>query len=128
MSIRVVRLGTPRLRNEGVRIGTVRRPPRGVPKSRYADDDWYDVWMPLLSPSPETVKLALSARSEQDLRTFAQRYRREMAKPDASRLIELLAALSHNANFSVGCYCEDESRCHRRVLRELLAERGAKIE
>lgn len=127
MSIRVVRLGTPRLRGEGVRIGTVRRPPRGVPKAQYASGNWYDVWMPLLAPSPVTVKLALSAQTEADRRKFAQRYRREMAAPDASRLIDLLAALSHDADFSVGCYCEDESRCHRRILRELLAERGAKL-
>ncbi|MPZ47111.1 MAG: DUF488 family protein [Betaproteobacteria bacterium] len=127
MSVRIVRLGTPRIRGEGLRIGTVRRPPRGVPKSRYASGNWYDVWMPLLAPSPETVKLALSAESAAERRKFAQRYRREMAKPDASRLIDLLAVLSREANFSVGCYCEDESRCHRRVLRELLAERGARI-
>jgi uncharacterized protein YeaO (DUF488 family) len=127
MSIRVVRLGMPRLRGEGLRIGTVRRPPRGVPKSRYAADDWYDVWMPLLAPSPQTVKLALSATTPAQRRAFEQRYRREMRAPDASRLIELLAALSHHAAFSVGCYCEDESRCHRRVLRQLLHERGARI-
>ncbi|MGH8666203.1 MAG: DUF488 domain-containing protein, partial [Burkholderiales bacterium] len=120
MSVRIVRLGTPRIRGEGLRIGTVRRPPRGVPKSHYASHDWYDVWLPALAPSPEAVKLALSAKSAAERRKFAQRYRHEMAKPDASRLIDLLAALSQEANFSVGCYCEDESRCHRRVLRELL--------
>jgi uncharacterized protein YeaO (DUF488 family) len=128
MSVRIVRLGTPRTRGEGVRIGTVRRPPRGVPKSSYASDNWYDVWLPAHAPSPETVKLALAAQSAAQRRKFTQRYRREMANPDASRLIDLLAALSQHASFSVGCYCEDESRCHRRVLRELLAERGAKID
>jgi uncharacterized protein YeaO (DUF488 family) len=127
MTVRVVRLGTPRVPGEGVRIGTVRRPPRGVPKARYATDDWYDVWMPLLAPGPDTVKLALSAQSAAERRKFDRQYRREMSQPDASRLIDLLAALSHDANFSVGCYCEDESRCHRRVLRELLTERSAKL-
>jgi uncharacterized protein YeaO (DUF488 family) len=127
MTVRVVRLGTPRVPGEGVRIGTVRRPPRGVPKARYATDNWYDVWMPLLAPSRDTVKLALSAQSAAERRKFDRQYRREMRQPDASRLIDLLAALSHDANFSVGCYCEDESRCHRRVLRELLAERSARL-
>jgi uncharacterized protein YeaO (DUF488 family) len=127
MTVRVVRLGTPRVPGEGVRIGTVRRPPRGVPKARYATDNWYDVWMPLLAPSPDTVKLALSAQSAAERRKFDRQYRREMRQPDANRLIDLLAALSHDANFSVGCYCKDESRCHRRVLRELLAERSARL-
>ena len=127
MPVAIVRLGTPRLPQEGLRIGTVRRPPRGVPKARYATDNWYDVWMPLLAPSPDTVKLALSAQSAAERRKFDRQYRREMRQPDANRLIDLLAALSHDANFSVGCYCKDESRCHRRVLRELLAERSARF-
>jgi uncharacterized protein YeaO (DUF488 family) len=125
--IRVVRLGTPRAKDEGLRIGTVRKPPRGVPKSRFARDDWYDVWFPNLAPSVPTMKLALSAETDQEWRAFTRKYRAEMAKPDASRTIDLLAALSRHANFSVGCYCEDESRCHRGLLHQLLEERGAKV-
>ena len=127
MTVRVVRLGTPRVPGEGVRIGTVRRPPRGVPKARYARDNWYDVWMPLLAPGPDTVKLALSAQSAAERRKFDRQYRREMSQPDASRLIDMLAALSHDANFSVGCYCVDASHCHRSLLRELLIEAGATV-
>jgi uncharacterized protein YeaO (DUF488 family) len=127
VSVSVVRLGTPRLRREGVRVGTVRRPPRGVPKTRYAADDWFDVWLPLLAPSPATVKLALSTHGAAQWRSFERRYRSEMARPDPSRLLDLLAALSHAADFSVGCYGADEARCHRSVLRALLAERGAKL-
>jgi len=127
MSVRIVRLGSDRTPDEGVRIGTVRRPPRGVPKTQYAAGNWYDVWLPNLAPAPETVKLALAARSESQWKAFVRRYRAEMAKPEASRVLDLLAALSRHADFSVGCYCEDESRCHRSVLRELLAERKAKI-
>jgi len=128
MAVRIVRLGTKRARGEGVRIGTVRRPPRGVPKSEFASGNWYDVWLPNLSPSPETVKLGLGAKSDSDWARFMKRYRAEMATPDNSRVLDLLAALSHSASFSVGCYCEDETRCHRSVLRELLRERGARIE
>jgi uncharacterized protein YeaO (DUF488 family) len=127
MAVRIVRLGTVRQPHEGVRIGTVRRPPRGVPKTEFASGNWYDVWLPNLSPSPETVKLGLRAASQREWAAFAKRYRAEMAKPENSRVLDLLAALSHASNFSVGCYCEDESRCHRSVLRELLRERGAKI-
>ena len=127
MSIRVVRLGTPRLRGEGLRIGTVRRPPRGVPKSQHASDDWYDVWFPNLAPSLETMKLGLGAESDADWRRFVQRYRAEMGTPENRHVIGLLAALSHASDFSVGCYCEDESRCHRSVLRELLVAGGAKL-
>jgi uncharacterized protein YeaO (DUF488 family) len=127
MTLRIVRLGTPRVKEEGLRIGTVRRPPRGVPKSRFASDDWYDVWYPNLAPSVPTMKVALSATTDREWAAFARRYRAEMAKPDASRTLDLLAALSKTASFSVGCYCEDEARCHRGILRALLAERGAKI-
>jgi uncharacterized protein YeaO (DUF488 family) len=127
MTVRIVRLGTPRTRDEGLRIGTVRRPPRGVPKNRFAKDDWYDVWYPNLSPSLETMKLGLSAENDRQWNAFVRRYHAEMAKPDASRTLDLLAALSHQSNFSVGCYCEDESHCHRSVLRKLLEERGAKV-
>ncbi len=127
MSVRIVRLGTPRARDEGLRIGTVRRPPRGVPKSEFARRDYYDVWYPNLAPAEATVKLALGAQTEAEWKSFVRRYRKEMAAPEASRTLDLLAALSHQSNFSVGCYCEDESRCHRSVLRALLAERGADI-
>jgi uncharacterized protein YeaO (DUF488 family) len=127
MTVRIVRLGTDRLPHEGLRIGTVRRPPRGVPKSQFASGNWYDVWLPNLAPSPETVTLGLGAESARDWAAFVKRYRAEMASPEHSRVLDLLAALSHQANFSVGCYCEDESRCHRSVLRELLRDRGAKI-
>jgi uncharacterized protein YeaO (DUF488 family) len=125
MSIRVVRLGTPRTADEGLRIGTVRRPPRGVPKSEFASRDFYDVWLPILSPSPETVKRGLNAKTDREWNAFVKRFRAEMRKPEAEATLNLLAALSNHANFSVGCYCEDESRCHRSVLRELLRERGA---
>ena len=127
MTARIVRLGTPRVRAEGLRIGTVRRPPRGVPASRVASDDWYDVWYPNLAPSVETMKLGRAAQDGKDWAAFTRRYRTEMAAPEASRTLDLLAALSHTADFSVGCYCEQESRCHRSVLRELLAARGAKL-
>ena len=127
MAIRIVRLGSERLPDEGLRIGTVRRPPRGVPKSKFSSDNWYDVWLPNLSPAPETVKLALTAQSERQWAVFAKRYRSEMASPENSRVLDLLAALSHQAHFSVGCYCEDESRCHRSVLRQLLVDRGATV-
>lgn len=127
MTIRIVRLGTGRVKGEGLRIGTVRRPPRGVPKSEFASQNWYDVWLPNLSPSPELVKEAQVAESEKAWKAFAKKFRKEMAEPEKSRVLDLLAALSHDANMSVGCYCEDESRCHRSILRQLLAERGAKL-
>ncbi len=127
MVVRVVRLGTPRVKGEGLRIGTVRRPPRGVPKSEFAAQDWYDVWFPNLSPSVETVKFAQAAQTPAQWAAFAKKYRAEMAAPDNARTLDLLAALSHQADFSVGCYCENEAHCHRSVLRELLAERGAKF-
>lgn len=125
MPIRVVRLGTPRLPGEGLRIGTVRRPPRGVPAERFASDDWYDVWYPVLSPSHPTMKLAKAARTDKEWAAFVRKFRAEMAEPGASRALDLLAALSHTTDFSIGCYCEDEARCHRAILRELLASRGA---
>lgn len=127
MSLRIVRLGTPRLPGEGLRIGTVRRPPRGVPAARFAADDWYDVWFPNLAPSVETMKLGKGAETEKDWAAFVKKYRTEMAAPEASRTLDLLAALSLTADFSVGCYCAHEARCHRSVLRELLAARGAKL-
>lgn len=127
MAVRIVRLGSERAPNEGLRIGTVRRPPRGVPKSAFAKQNWYDVWLPDLSPSPETVKLGLAASNEREWASFERRFRREMSRPEARRLLDLLAALSHHGSFSVGCYCELESRCHRSVLRKLLSERGARL-
>ena len=127
MAVRIVRLGSERVAGEGLRVGTVRRPPRGVPRSEFASGNWYDVWYPNLAPSAETVKLGQQASSARDWQAFARRYRAEMAQPDAARTLDLLAALSRHAEFSVGCYCEDESRCHRSVLRELLAERGADV-
>jgi len=127
MTVRIVRLGSPRAKDEGTRIGTVRRPPRGVPKSQFAAQNYYDVWFPNLAPSVETMKLGQQAESAKDWAAFARRYRAEMASPEAGRTLDVLAALSRQANFSVGCYCEDESRCHRSILRELLAERGAEI-
>jgi uncharacterized protein YeaO (DUF488 family) len=126
-TVRIVRLGTARIPGEGLRIGTVRRPPRGVPKAKFAAENWYDVWLPILAPSDATVKRAQRAESEREWAAFARRYRAEMAAPDASRVLDLLAALSHTADFSVGCYCADESRCHRSVLRELLRSRGADL-
>jgi uncharacterized protein YeaO (DUF488 family) len=128
MPLRIVRLGTPRAPGEGLRLGTVRRPPRGVPKERHAAEDWYDVWLPQLAPSAELVAAARAVGSEGEWRAFVRKYRAEMAAPDNARLIALLAALSLEASFSVGCYCEDEARCHRSVLRELLAEAGAAVE
>jgi uncharacterized protein YeaO (DUF488 family) len=127
MAIRIVRLGAARTPGEGLRIGTVRRPPRGVPRSDYASRNFYDVWLPVLAPSPETVKQALSAGSERDWNRFARKFRREMAATAARSTLDLLAGLSHRADFSVGCYCADESRCHRSILRELLLERGALV-
>lgn len=127
MAIRIVRLGSPRARNEGLRLGTVRRPPRGVPKAEYAARDFYDVWLPELAPSEQLVKQALAAPDEKSWRSFVKRYRAEMKRPEASRLLTLLAALSRTTDFSVGCYCEDDTRCHRSVLRELLQEHGASL-
>jgi len=127
MAVRVVRLGSPRMKGEGTRIGTVRRPPRGVPKAEFATRNWYDVWFPNLAPSAATVRSGLHATTEREWANFAKKYRAEMATPDNCRTLDLLAALSHHANFSVGCYCADESRCHRSILRDLLAERGAAI-
>ncbi|UHQ24557.1 DUF488 family protein [Lysobacter sp. 5GHs7-4] len=127
MAVRIVRLGSPRTPGEGLRIGTVRRPPRGVPKSEFARQDWYDVWFPNLAPSAETVKQALDAQTPAQWNAFVRKYKAEMAAPDASHALQLLASLSLDSDFSVGCYCEDEARCHRSVLRTLLEERGAKL-
>jgi uncharacterized protein YeaO (DUF488 family) len=128
MAIRIVRLGTPRRGGEGLRIGTVRRPPRGVPKADYAARGYYDVWLPELSPTAPLVSFALSRPfTPARWALYARRYRREMGRPAAQRLIALLAALSSRTDFSVGCYCEDENRCHRSLLRDLLIEQGAKI-
>jgi uncharacterized protein YeaO (DUF488 family) len=128
MAVRVLRLGSDRVEGEGLRIGTVRRPPRGIPKAEFASQNWYDVWFPNLAPSVETMKIGQNARTEKEWLAFKKKYRAEMATPENSRILELLAALSHRTNFSVGCYCEDEARCHRSVLRELLMEKGAKVE
>lgn len=127
MSIFIVQLGSPRSHDEGLRIGTVRRPPRGVPKTQFASRNFYDVWLPALSPSAALVSEALSAKSRQDWQSFSRKYKAEMRKPEAARVLDLLAALSNHANFSVGCYCADEARCHRSILRELLKERGARM-
>jgi uncharacterized protein YeaO (DUF488 family) len=130
MAIRIVQLGTPRTANEGVRLGTVRRPPRGVPKAEFARRDFYDLWLPALSPSAELVKQALQAAAGGDEREwagFVKRFRTEMKQPEASQLLDVLAALSHQTNFALGCYCDDEARCHRSVLRALLDERAAAI-
>ena len=128
MVVRVVRLGSARSAGEGTRIGTVRRPPRGVPKAEFGARNWYDVWLPNLAPSIVTMKLAQQATTPAQWAAFAKKYRAEMAEPEHSHAIELLAVLSRHADFSVGCYCEDESHCHRSVLRALLIEKGAKVE
>ena len=128
MAVRIVRLGTARTRGEGLRIGTVRHPPRGVPKSEHSVQNWYDVWFPELAPSAQAVKLGQAAVTERQWAAFVKRYRAEMAAPDKVRILNLLAAMSRQSNFSVGCYCADESRCHRSVLRALLKERGAQVE
>ena len=128
MSVRVVRLGTPRVPGEGTRIGTVRRPPRGVPKSEFSSKNWYDVWFPNLAPSVETMKLGQDAETPAQWAAFTRRYKAEMAQPDPKHALELLAALSRTADFSVGCYCEREDRCHRSILRQLLVENGAKVQ
>ena len=127
MAARIVRLGTPRLRGEGLRIGTVRRPPRGVSKEKFASGDWYDVWLPELSPSESTVRLGQKAETDREWAVFEKRYVKEMAASSACRVLDLLVALSHSADFSVGCYCEIETRCHRSILRTLLKKRGAKL-
>ena len=127
MTIRIVQLGTPRAKDEGVRIGTVRRPPRGVPKSEFAKQNWYDVWYPTLAPSVETMKLGQQAQTPAQWAAFVKKFRAEMAQPDAARSLDVLAALSHGGHFSVGCYCDDEAHCHRSVLRALLNERGADV-
>jgi uncharacterized protein YeaO (DUF488 family) len=127
MTLRVVRLGTARARDEGLRIGTVLRPPRGVPKAQYQARNWYDAWLPELAPSAGAVKLAQAATTERDWQRFLRRYRAEMARPEKTRLLTLLAEFSKHTNLSVGCYCVDESRCHRSVLRTLLREHGAQI-
>ena len=127
MAIRVVQLGNARAKNEGVRLGTVRRPPRGVPKTEFASRDFYDAWLPELAPSEELVKLGQGATTEKDWIAFAKKYRTEMKRPEAERLLTLLAALSLQTDFAVGCYCPDQMRCHRSVLRNLLEEHGARI-
>lgn len=127
MSIRVVKLGSRRVVDEGLRIGTVRRPPRDVPKSEFASRDYYDVWLPNLSPGPQLVKEAQTSSDDKSWSAFRRKFRSEMSEPEASRVLDLLAALSHQTDFSLGCYCENEDRCHRSVLRELLAECGASL-
>ncbi len=127
MTVRIVRLGTPRHEDEGTRIGTVRRPPRGVLKAEFATQNWYDVWFPNLAPTVETMKLGQKAATPAAWAKFAKKYKSEMSSLDASHALELLAVLSHSSNFSVGCYCEDEAHCHRSVLRALLLEKGAKV-
>ncbi len=125
MTIHVVRLGTERLENEGVRIGTVRRPPRGVPKAEFSSDNWYDTWLPNIAPTPGTMKLGQNAKTDKDWKMFEKKYRAEMKRPEALRILELLTAMSHQTNFSIGCYCENEMRCHRSVLKQILIEIGA---
>ena len=127
MPIAVVRLGSPRNPNEGLRLGTVRRPPRGVPKAQFAKRDFYDVWLPNLAPSPELVTFALRSQDDRSWKAFERKFRAEMNKPDASRVLDLLAALSHQTSFSVGCYCAHEERCHRSILKKLFTERGAEL-
>ena len=127
MPMRIVQLGSPRAADEGTRIGTVRRPPRGVPKAEFARRDYYDTWFPTLAPSLETMKLGQAAATEAEWKAFKKKYRAEMAEPEAQHALALLATLSAHANFSVGCYCVDEARCHRSVLRELLDEKGATL-
>ncbi|MEQ1686210.1 MAG: DUF488 family protein [Burkholderiaceae bacterium] len=128
MSVRIVRLGSPRAEGEGTRIGTVRRPPRGVPRAQFASGNWYDVWFPTLAPSVDTMKLGQAADTPAEWAAFTRKYRSEMSTPEASHALGLLAALSQTSQFSVGCYCEDEQQCHRSVLRALLAEKGARLD
>lgn len=127
MALRIVRLGSARAADEGTRIGTVRRPPRGVPKAQFAAGNWYDVWFPVLAPSAETMKLGQAAVTDQDWAAFTRKYKTEMAAPEAEHALNLLAAMSHGANFSVGCYCANEARCHRSLLRDLLLARQASV-
>jgi uncharacterized protein YeaO (DUF488 family) len=127
LPIRIVRLGSPRLPDEGVRIGTVRRPPRGVRKDRYAEENWYDIWYPELSPAPELIARAKASQSESEWNSFVRQFRMQMREPASSRTLDLLSALSASTNFSVGCYCEREDRCHRSILRALFEERGASV-
>ena len=127
MAVRILRLGSNRVEGEGLRIGTVRRPPRGVPKAEFSSHNWYDIWFPNLAPSIETMKLGKSVATDKEWQAFEKKYRAEMATPENSRTLDLLAALSHQTNFSVGCYCENEARCHRSVLKKLLIEKGAEI-
>lgn len=127
MPIAVLRLGSPRKPNEGLRLGTVRRPPRGVPKTQFAKLDFYDVWLPNLAPSQELVAFAQRSQDERSWKMFERKFRAEMNKPDAARVLDLLAALSKQTSFSLGCYCENDERCHRSILKKLLAERGAEF-
>jgi uncharacterized protein YeaO (DUF488 family) len=127
MPITVLRLGSPRKPNEGIRLGTVRRPPRGVPKTQFAKRDFYDVWLPNLSPSPELMALGQRAQDESSWKAFERKFRAEMNKPEAARVLDVLAALSRQTSFSLGCYCENEERCHRSILKKLLMERGAEL-
>jgi len=127
MAVRILRLGSDRAEGEGLRIGTVRRPPRGVPKAEFSSQNWYDIWFPNLAPSNETMKIGKSVATDKEWKAFEKKYRAEMATPENSRTLDLLAALSHQTNFSVGCYCENEARCHRSVLKKLLMEKGAEI-
>lgn len=127
MSLSVIRLGSPRKPNEGLRLGTVRRPPRGVPKSQFAKLDYYDVWLPILSPSQKLVSFAQKSHDAKSWKAFERKFRSEMNYPDAARLLDFLAALSHQTNFSLGCYCEDENHCHRSILKQLLTARGAQF-
>ncbi|QDQ28987.1 DUF488 family protein [Chitinimonas arctica] len=127
MPLHILQLGTPRRPDEGLRIGTVRRPPRGVPKAEFASRDYYDTWLPNLSPSPELMALGKAAANDKDWETFKRRFRSEMNEADAARVLDLLAALSHHSNLAIGCYCENADRCHRSVLAELLRERGAAL-
>ena len=127
MAIQIVRLGTARNKNEGIRIGAVRRPPRGIPRAEFASEDWFDVRLPNISPSPEAVKQRHSAKTTAQLNAFLKKFKGEMSRPDAVHILDLLAVLSHKTNFSLGCYCESEEFCHRSILRALLIERGAKV-
>lgn len=127
MGIRIVQLGSPRAPGEGLRLGTVRRPPRGVPKAEFSSRDYYDTWLPTLAPSAELMTQGRAAQTDGEWAAFARAYRKEMAASDPSHVLDLLSALSHSTNFSVGCYCDDESRCHRSILRSLLQERGAAL-
>lgn len=127
MAIKIIRLGSPREKNEGLRIGTVRRPPRGIPKREYASRDFFDVWLPILSPSAELLKEGKRVKTEKDWLIFKRKFKNEMKSSEASQVLDLVAALSHQTDLSIGCYCEEEARCHRSILKELLLERGAKI-